>query len=178
MSIREFIESHEGGLSGNPNDPGGLTKYGVSFRFLRLLHPSVADIDGDGDVDADDILHLTKDDAWRIFEGHIFEPVGILLLNGKVGDVCKDAAVNMGGPRAVKILQETVNYMGGRLKVDGWIGAKTVAGATSIPTPWFIPELLLGRLAFYKKITERNKKLKEFYGGWVNRVINLRAFVK
>lgn len=41
----------EGGYFDHPNDPGGVTMYGVSLMFLKELELWEGDIDGDGDID-------------------------------------------------------------------------------------------------------------------------------
>ena len=46
------------GLVDDPDDPGGITKYGVSFRFLK---DHGIDVDGDGDIDAEDIRGLNPE---------------------------------------------------------------------------------------------------------------------
>lgn len=177
MSIREFIETHEGGLSEDPRDPGGTTNHGISFRFLRGLHPDIADIDGDGDVDEDDIRALNKDQAWALFVDVIFIPSGIYLLQGKLSEVCMDCAVNMGAGRAVRVLQRAINKSGGKCAVDGVIGPETTLQAQLLPRQYLISEVLHERISEYKKIVERNSKLAWAYAGWVNRVVELRAFV-
>ena len=54
----------EGGLVDNPNDPGGITKCGVSLRFIQGHN---IDIDDNGIVDAEDIKALRTDQARDIY---------------------------------------------------------------------------------------------------------------
>ena len=57
------VAKWEGGYFDHPNDPGGVTMYGVSLMFLKGLDLWEGDIDGDGDIDRDDVLAVTKDTA-------------------------------------------------------------------------------------------------------------------
>lgn len=54
------VAKWEGGYFDHPNDPGGVTMYGVSLMFLKGLDLWEGDIDGDGDIDRDDVLAVTK----------------------------------------------------------------------------------------------------------------------
>ena len=58
-----FVARMEGGFVDDPADPGGTTNYGVSLRFLKSQGLEAGDIDGDGDIDADDIRALTPERA-------------------------------------------------------------------------------------------------------------------
>ena len=62
------VAKWEGGYFDHPNDPGGVTMYGVSLMFLKGLDLWEGDIDGDGDIDRDDVLAVTKDTARDIFK--------------------------------------------------------------------------------------------------------------
>ena len=55
------VAKWEGGYFDHPNDPGGVTMYGVSLMFLKGLDLWGGDIDGDGDIDRDDVLAVTKE---------------------------------------------------------------------------------------------------------------------
>ena len=65
--IRQVL-IHEGGYSDHPNDAGGVTKFGISLRYLRDAGHALGDVDRDGDIDADDIRALDRDGAIGIDE--------------------------------------------------------------------------------------------------------------
>ena len=67
------VAKWEGGYFDHPNDPGGVTMYGVSLMFLKGLDLWGGDIDGDGDIDRDDVLAVTKDTARDIFKRHFWD---------------------------------------------------------------------------------------------------------
>ena len=58
-----FAMENEKGLVDHPNDPGGITNFGVSLRYAKAQGAILSeggkilldfDLDNDGDVDADD----------------------------------------------------------------------------------------------------------------------------
>lgn len=55
---------HEGGYVNHPRDPGGVTNLGITLGTARAyrLH-----LDGDGDVDADDVRLLTPETAVLVY---------------------------------------------------------------------------------------------------------------
>lgn len=131
-----FTARWEGGLSNHPADPGGLTRYGLSLRWVRDLAeqaraacrrqprdcavcpPTVhcgwreLDLDTDGDVDADDVRACTRAQAARLFRRHFWEKLACGRLPLPLAVTLYDGAVNMGGPRAVRQLQRAMNLVG------------------------------------------------------------------
>jgi lysozyme family protein len=175
----DFVLPHEGGLSLDPDDPGLATRFGISLRFLRKAGFDLGDIDGDGDIDADDILALTEEDAVCIYRDRFWTPLRLNSLPARLAVVVMDTAINMGPGTAVRLLQETLNSVGALLKTDGILGAKTrraveVYGAGAVN---LIRAYLLLRVFQYNAIVDANKKLLKFLVGWLNRVEDLEQYV-
>lgn len=175
----DFIRPHEGGNSLDPDDPGLVTRYGISLRFLRKAGLDLGDVDGDGDIDADDVLALTLEEAAGIYKDKFWRSLRLDLLPARMAVAVMDTAVNMGPGTAVRLLQETLNLMGARLKTDGVLGSKTrgavkVFGSGSVN---MIRAYLLQRVFQYNSIVAANKNLLKFLVGWLNRVEDLEQYV-
>ena len=166
-----FILHWEGGFVDDPQDPGGATKYGISFRFLKTLAPELADVDGDGDIDPDDVFSMSRNAAVAIYKDVFWNGLRLECVPNLIAVGMMDTAVNMGKSRAVKIAQTTVCKAGSRITIDGVVGKQTlgalqVIGADQI----FIERFLFERLRHYGRICQANGNLKKFLPGWVNRV--------
>ncbi|MBQ4566788.1 MAG: hypothetical protein IJA79_01515 [Desulfovibrio sp.] len=131
-----FTARWEGGLSDHPADPGGLTKYGLSLRWVRDLAEKARaacprhtrdcstcpaatpcgwrelDLNTDGDVDAADVRACTREQAAKLFRQHFWEKLSCGRLPLPLAVSLYDGAVNMGGPRAVRQLQRAMNLTG------------------------------------------------------------------
>lgn len=158
---------HEGGLVNNKNDPGGITNFGVSLRWLKTIGSPFhdGDFDHDGVVGPDDIRKMTKEDACRIYrhywwDKYHYERIDCQLLATKVFDT----AVNMGAVWATKILQRAVG-----VEDDGKLGPATIAAANAAALLDVIPRYQDAQWAHYKSIMEKNPHLAEFAHGWENR---------
>lgn len=184
-----FVARWEGGLVNHPNDPGGITNRGVSLRWLRTIG---ADIDGDGDIDADDIRAVTPEVAADLFRLHFWVTPRIHRLPPLVAVAVYDAAVNQGAPRAVRQLQMACNTVSARsVAVDGGIGPQTLGRVQAL-----CGELAGGALAvcdvviserdrFYRSLAARPPQrtndgtvidYRAFLSGWLNRTGALRGW--
>lgn len=128
-----IVLKEEGGLVDHARDPGGITNYGISLRFA-LAVPDIAadghpllDVDGNGQVDANDIRKLTPDQArmiyrtqfWDVCQCDKLESDGLALM-------LFDMAVNQGRGPAVTALQKAVAAL-----PDGKLGPKTIQAANN-----------------------------------------------
>ena len=167
-----YVMSNEGTFSDHPNDPGGVTFWGVSLRFLESVGEA-GDIDKDGDVDADDVRALNRVDAIVFYARRFWKPLQLQLLDSQaVATRVLDMAVNAGNTRAVKILQKAVNSMvdeGLKLKVDGKLGPMTRGAANSLGGIELMVALREKHASFYKAIAKKNPDFKVFLKGWLRR---------
>lgn len=160
------VFKHEGGLSFHKSDPGGTTKYGISLRFLRK---EGLDVDGDGDSDVDDIMHLTKPLARRIYQHFFWLTRYNDIKSQAIATKIFDTAVNMGHSRAHKILQKSLNILGENLVVDGKFGPKTLASLNRFSGEDLLQTFRQKQAERYNYLMSRNSKLKAFKRGWMRR---------
>jgi lysozyme family protein len=137
----------EGGLSDHPNDPGGLTKYGIAKKFYPHL----------------DIANLTKDQAIEIYRKDYWHRNKLEEMPPKFRLAYFDCVVNQGPNAAAKILQRTVG-----VTVDGIIGPKTRT-AMLIAGDDLTMRFLAGRMMHYVSLTNL---WPDFGLGWTRRLID------
>lgn len=101
----ERVLEREGGLVNHPDDPGGLTKYGISQRAYPKR----------------DIANLTRDDAVAIYRNDYWEPSDAWKLPEPLDFYVFDSAVNQGVVKSAKLLQEAIG-----VTPDGVIGPFTL----------------------------------------------------
>jgi len=160
-AFKEFIVrviEREGGskLTRDPDDPGGVTKYGISKNAHR-------------DVDVE---NLTYDKAVKIYYKHYYKPSKASKLPADLQEQYLDMIINIGYHNGAKILQRATNAKGKyKLLVDGKIGPKTIAAVKR-------SKLEPGRLAayrilYYAKLCQRKPTLYKYYYGWYRRTIEV-----
>lgn len=117
----KLVLAHEGGFVNHPNDPGGATNLGISLRYAKT-RGLLFDLDGDGDVDADDMREVTLETAAPAYFTDFWQAARCDKLPPGVSHAVFDGAVNSGPGRAARWLQEAVGAT-----VDGSIGPQTLA---------------------------------------------------
>lgn len=161
------ILKHEGGLADNPNDPGGLTNFGITIGFIKMHN---IDVDNDGDVDRDDILNMTVEDAIGIYEDYIWTPGGYDNVNDYwIATKLFDMDVNMGAHQGGLLAQRAANSLGAKLTEDGDLGPKSFAAINSFEPSEYMTALKAQQKGFYEALVARKPKLAEFLKGWLKR---------
>lgn len=168
-----IILRHEGGYVNNPNDPGGVTDYGISLRFLAQ-HPDVGDFDHDGDVDAEDIKALTADKASVIYKTFWWDEYKYgMVIDQQLATKIFDLSVNMGAKRSHMLIQTSMNTAFGlKLTVDGLLGPATISTINSIDgdtNTGLMDAYCDATWAYYQSLIVKNPKLQVFAKGWKNR---------
>lgn len=163
----------EGGFVNHPNDPGGATNLGIT---LNVWERHGVDLDGDGDIDIDDLILLTPADALQVYKRRYWNPIkGDGIRSQDIANIVFDMAVNSGVGQATKTLQRQLNKQGFSLSVDGGFGNLTLAAVNKANTPQLFNDFWEARKAFYHALVAQNPKFKSFINGWMNR---LNTFVK
>lgn len=75
-----FTLEHEGGLSKDPDDPGGTTNFGISQRY----HPKV------------NVEHLTREEAVAIYKREYWDAFGCAQLDWPLNAAFFESCVNPG----------------------------------------------------------------------------------
>lgn len=163
-----YTLGEEGGWGNDPADPGGATKYGVSLRFLRAHEPVRGDLDGDGDIDAQDIWLITPTHAASWYEEHFWQKA-YESLPTSVAIRTFDHAVNAGWISAGRCLQRAVRSFEIPIEDDGLIGPKTLEAIKKVPELPLLTAFRSERAAYYRVITALNPRFSKFINGWLNR---------
>jgi lysozyme family protein len=156
----------EGGEANVKGDPGGHTKYGITQATLDRVRglfknfpANVADL-----IDIQAAL-IYKTVHWATIRGDELTPtLAPLVLN---------AAVNMGEPRAVMLLQECVG-----VTVDGHIGAATLYAVRAwrsryLPGQSLAEEFAAHVASRYAVLDNANGNLTQFELGWFRRLFRV-----
>lgn len=153
----------------HPADPGGATKWGISLRFLRE-QGTAGDVDGDGDVDADDVRKLTRDQAEHFYRCRFWDLNSYsILVDQDVATKVFDTCVNTGPKPAHKILQRALRACGSQLLDDGELGPKTLTAANAVPPVQLLIGLRCEQAGYYRELIARNAAREAFRTGWLNR---------
>ena len=148
--IIEKVLEHEGGYVDDPTDAGGETKYGISKR----AYPD------------EDIKELTVERAKELYKRDYWDRYRTADLPDRLRHIYVDMCINMGGGRAIKILQEACNSKNAnKIDVDGGIGPATIKAASNVE-PF---RLRAYRVMFYAELVMKKPEQERFWVGWFRR---------
>lgn len=106
--VVDYILAREDGLTQDQSDPGGITNFGISLRFLRevpedrLRRYGIFDL-----VNENTVRDLTVDQAKLIYKGEFWDDAPFFKIESqRLCNYCFDMAVNCGVSQAIKLLQD------------------------------------------------------------------------
>lgn len=153
-AVRQVI-AREGGskLTNDPNDRGGLTKYGISKRAYPDL----------------DIQNLTEAQATSIYKRDYWDVLNLDdVRDPLVAAALFDTAVNMGTATAAKLAQSLAG-----VSVDGKIGPISITGINRSEPMIFLPMFVIARIERYSDICTQDPSQKKYLHGWIRRALEL-----
>lgn len=158
----DVVLQHEGGLTHDKDDSGGVTNFGVSLKFLQSIEHHATEVD---------VTKLTRAEAVNIYrkcwwDVYHFGRIHDLTLATKTFDL----SVNIGPTRGIKLLQVAVNRLHEpQIEIDGEIASHTVGAIDTIPSALILDGYRLCAKEFYMEIINRNPKFEKFKAGWLAR---------
>jgi lysozyme family protein len=174
-----FTLHHEGGLVDDKSDKGGITKYGISYTFLRSLlahephYLSLLSLKNKN-VKPAIIKNLTLHQAIQIYNIAWWKKYNFGSINNQaLATKAFDYSVNMGSSKAIKLLQKACqNQANASVPVNGQLDNSTVAYINSL-NPSQANQLLYSyenvACHYYSNIAKRHPADKKFLAGWLRR---------
>jgi len=148
-----FTLSAEGADTNDPNDPGGLTRFGIA----QSRHPEV------------DVQNLSLAQAQRIYWREYWQPIHGDQLPRELAFVLFDTAVNVGVARAVSMLQTALG-----VEIDGVIGSRTIAAAGRQGRQ-SLSRFMARRASHYLELAEFKPRFRRYMQGWLVRCFDVQA---
>lgn len=159
-----FTLAYEGGYSDHPRDPGGATNRGITQRKLdevRAVYRAAAT------TFPASVRDLTPEQTAWIYRTEYWDRLSCDGLPGPLALVVFDAGVNCGIGRAARWLQQAL-----RVKVDGVVGAQTIAAAQAADVREVVTEVMALRTFHHMLLDD----LDDTFGlGWARRLMKLQA---
>jgi lysozyme family protein len=147
-------------------DPGGPTKFGITFRLLQALG---IDINGDGVTDWRDVRDITDQRARQIAAKEFFEKAGYSKLADQyIAAKVFDLAYNAGPHAANLILQRACRACARPVAEDGALGPQTLAVANGITPGVLLPAVRCEAASWYRLLVANGFPAK-FLNGLLNR---------
>jgi lysozyme family protein len=168
----DYILRTEKGLVNNSHDNGGITKYGISLRFLRSISLERLKLYGIFEVPtAQTIIELTLEQAKKIYKGEFWDCAPFdKISNQEHANYIFDMAVSIGIAPAIKCLQRACWSVIKKRDLidDGILGDKTLA-TLKVCGFLIMPAMRSERAGYYRLVVQHSTDEKEFIDGWLTR---------
>lgn len=154
--------SLEGGIANHPSDRGGFTNLGITLSSWCRMG---CDKDGDSDIDPDDLLLITRNDALKVLRYFYWKRWRADEITSQpVAEILVDW-LWCSGKWGIIIPQQILG-----VEPDGFVGRVTLKAVNQSDPAWFHQQVYRQRLAFIHHIIERDPSQHVFLKGWIRRI--------
>ncbi len=152
QAIQKTLEAEGWGkITNNPNDSGGLSKYGISKKSYPY----------------EDISALTLDRTKELYKRDYWDKVaGDRIISQAIAESIFDFSCNAGVNTSISLAQKVV-----KTAVDGIIGVNTIAAINITLPEAFLNSFAVQKVKRYIKLCNSNSKNREFFFGWITRTV-------
>lgn len=170
MLFAPMLFAAEGGFADDPDDAGGATNMGVTLLTWRDVGN---DLDGDGDIDREDLKLLTQNDViLKVLKPHYWDRwKADDIRNQSVANILVDWLYNSGS-QGIKIPQRLLSVAD-----DGIVGPETLGAVNAADQKKFFDSVLSAREAYYRDLVISKPSQRKFLKGWMNRLRKFK-FIK
>jgi len=154
--------AHEGAYVNDPTDRGGETYAGITrknfpdwtgWKTIDIVKPK-----------AKQYIPQLSDEVKEFYRVHFWNKQGLSgVMSQKIANAIYDWYINSGG-YAIKAIQRLVNAVD-----DGALGIQSIKAINACNEQELLNKYIAERIAFYKRIVEKDPTQKKFLNGWTNR---------
>lgn len=158
----------EGGYVNHPNDPGGATNRGITWKVFQKYALSLLGILPTLDA----LKNLTVEQAKIIYKNVFWDGIDAdYIQSQEVANIYFDGFVNMGN-NAIRLMQEVLRSMGFAIAADGIAGPKTLAALNAANPGELYMRYKDARVEYYIELADKKPSLAVFLKGWLNRILS------
>lgn len=163
--LAPVISKWEGGFVNDKLDKGGATNMGITLATWKSIG---YDKDGDGDIDANDVKLLTREDFSPVLKQYWNRWQGDNIKNQSIANILVDW-VWTSGKWGIVLPQRLLG-----LSDDGQVGSKTLISVNSANQKELFNKIFEARKKFFQDIVKSNPSQERFLKGWLNRLEDFR----
>ena len=166
----------EGGYANHPKDKGGETYAGISRKYHStwIGWPYIDKQRRYGNLKTNQIFPKLNQYVKTFYTREFWDKLHCSGLDQALANQLFDYAVNSGKGRAVKTLQAILNQLGESLKVDGVIGAKSLAAIARHDQSKLAQLLHKNREVFLQKEAQNQPAFAKV---WSNRLSTMKEYL-